>query len=216
MALAKSGFGKNSAEAFIVDSAVIYKNLKRVEKDWVGDLLGATNGGVEVNIEKKYRKMEVDGTQVMSVKGLHVVESVEASIKANLKEMTASNIILAMNGKEATKHEYGDDVTVIEDRYVVTDDDYIENMAVVGYLAGTAQPVIFMFDNVLITSPLSIKTEDGAEAELELTGEANGNYEQLQQRVSPYRIIYPKLGKTVTAFDETVEKNGKAVTKPKA
>ncbi|AIM64202.1 hypothetical protein WS105_0612 [Weissella ceti] len=204
MALAKSGFGKHSAKSFMVDSGVIYKNLERDAKgEWTGELLGATNGGVEVNIDKKYRKIEVDSTQFMDVKGLNVVESAKAEFKANLKELTAANIILALNGKEVMDHAYGDDVIVIEDRYDLTDDDYIKNMAVVGFLSGTGEAVIVMFDNVLITSPLSLKTEDGSEAELELTGQANGDYEQLQQRVSPYRIIYPNSDKkTETAFDE--------------
>lgn len=195
MALAKSGFGKNSAESFVVDAGVIYKNLKwSKEEGFTGELLGATNGGVEVTTEKKYRKIEVDGTAVMDVKGLNVVESAQATFKANLKELTAENLILSMNGKEVKTDEYGDGVRVIEDRYLVVDGDYIDNMAVVGFLSGTGEPIIFMLDNVLITSPVSLKTEDGSEAELELTGQANGTYEQLQQRKSPYRIIYPKTG----------------------
>ncbi|AIM63065.1 hypothetical protein [Weissella ceti] len=206
MTLAQSGFGKKSAESFVVDAGVIYKNLKfdKQTQEWSGELLGATNGGVEVTTEKKYRKMEVDGTAVMDVKGLNVVESAQATFKANLKELTAENLILSMNGKEVATDEYGDGVRVIEDRYLVVDGDYIDNMAVVGFLSGTGEPIIFMLDNVLITSPLSLKTEDGSEAELELTGQANGTYEQLQQRKSPYRIIYPKTKdkKTVTALDE--------------
>ncbi len=198
MVLAKSGFGENSAESFVIDAGVIYKGIKYDEttKEFTGDLLGATDGGVEINIEKKYRKIAVDGTSVMDVKGLNVVDTVQATVKASLKELTSANLALSMNGKVSTSKDYGEGNIVIDDRYIVQDGDYIDNMAVVGMLSGTGDPIIFIFDNVLITSALSIKMEDGKEASIEITGQANGTYQQLQDRVSPYRIIYP--GKEAT------------------
>jgi len=193
MALSKTGYGENSAESFVIDAAVVFKNLKYdpETKEWSGDLLGATNGGTEVNIEKKYRKIETDGSYMMDVMGLNAVESTQATFKTNLKELTADNMALAMGGKIRETNEYGENI-VIEDRYTVEKGDYIGNMGVVGTLTGTNEPVIFIFDNVLITSPFNIKTEDNNEASVELTGQANGTYEQLQKRESPYRIIYPK------------------------
>lgn len=212
MALPKSGFGKDSAQAFVIDAGVVFKNVKYSKEGGItGDLLGATAGGVEVNIEKKYRKIEVDGTYVMDVKGLNVVESAQATFKTTLKEITADNLVLAMNGKQVETTEFGDDVMVIEDRYMVVDGDYIDNMAIVGTLSGTDKPIVFMLDHVLITSPLAIKMEDGSEVALEITGQANGDYEQLQQRRSPYRIIYPKTGEEEAAEPaETVAIEAKA------
>lgn len=191
MALAKSGFGKDTAERLLVDSAVIYKNVKwnNSTKEFDGDLLGATTGGVEISIEKKYRKPEVDGTYLMGVKGLELVESAEATIKTTILELSADNITMAMGGKQSSS--VYDGYTQIEDNYTVSDDDYIENMAVVGTLSGKDKPIIIIFDNVLITSSLQIKTEDKKEAGIEIEGTAHATYEQLQDRKSPYRILYP-------------------------
>lgn len=193
MALAKSGFGENSAERLVIDAGVIYKNVSYDDTthEFDGDLLGATTGGVEINIEKKYRKPEVDGTYVMGVKGLNLVDGVEATIKATILELSAENLRLAMGGKILAESPY-QGYTVIEDRYTVDDSDYINNMAIVGTLAGNDKPIIIMFDNVLITSALNIKMEDQKEAGVEIEGSANGTYSQLQNRESPYRIIYPE------------------------
>jgi hypothetical protein len=196
MALAKTGYTEQSAERFLIDSATIYKNVTYTAGeggaagDFSGDLLGATSDGTSVNIEQSYRKIAVDGTSVMDVKGLNVLESAKATISANLKELGAENLRLALNGTATESTEYAGYTEIKSKRYVESG-DYINNMAIVGKITGTDQPIIIMFDNVLITSALSLETKDNDEAVIALEGQANASYEQLSGDTFPWTILYP-------------------------
>jgi hypothetical protein len=196
MALQQTGYTETSADRFLLDAATIYKNVtytagsQGAAGTFSGDLLGATSGGTEINIEQSYRKIEVDGTSVMDVVGLNVLESAKGTIKANLKELGSENLRLALNGTKQASDTYVGYDEVNSKRYV-EDGDYIENMAIVGKITGTDTPMIIMFDNVLITSALNIKTEDNNEAVIELEGQANASYDQLAANEFPWTILYP-------------------------
>jgi len=187
-----SGFGPDTAKRFMIDAGVIYKDItwNSQTNQFEGDILGATSGGVEINIEKKYRKVEVDGAYIMDVVGLNQVESEQATIKATIVELSAEMLTLAVGGVKSADIAH-EGYEVIEGKYSVADNDYIENMGIFGYLAGNEKPVIFLFDNLLVTSALSIKMEDKKEAGVEIEGQANATFEQLRTRTSPWRVFYP-------------------------
>lgn len=195
MGLAKTGYTEKSAENFWIDAATIFSDLEydKESKEFTGTPLGATQGGVEVNIELSYRKIEVDGTFVMDVQGLNVLESGTATVKGNLLELTAENLARSMN---ATLVDAGEDEApagykVIKPKRYLGESDYIKSMAVVGIHSGTKKPIIVALDNGLVKSPLSIKTEDNKEAVIEQEITANASYEQLQKDEFPWRIYYP-------------------------
>lgn len=190
MVLANTGLTQNSVQKFVIDAAVIYKNLTfATETGFTGDLLGATQGGVEINIEKKYRKIEVDGTKGRSVKGLEVVDEETTTAKATLLELSAANLALASGGQVlATSQFTGYDQ--IEGKYTVSDSDYIKNFGVVGNLPN-GDKIIFILDNILITSALNIKTEDGKEAAVEIEGTSHATFDQLNAGTSNWRILTP-------------------------
>lgn len=195
MVLAKTGYTKKSAENFIIDAATIFTDLKFDKEvgEFTGTILGVTEGGVEVNIEQSYRKIEADGTYLMDVVGLNVLESATASIKAPLKELTAENLKRSINGtiENASADEAPAGYQVIKSKRYLEESDYIKSIAVVGIHTGTKQPVIFAIDNGLVKSPLTIKTEDGKEAVVEQEITANASYEQLAKDEFPWRIYYP-------------------------
>ena len=197
-----SGFGKNSAQSIIIDSGVIYKNFKLTDGVFSGDILGATQGGVEINIEKKYRRIEVDGAFRMPVVGTEVVESEEASFTATMLELSADMLRMATGGVKKADAQSGYDL--IEGRYTVTEDDYIQGFAITGIQNGTGKHIIFAYDNVLITSATKMKMEDKKEATVEMTGLAHATFEQLQGMQSPWHIYYPS-----SSSQQSIPNNGK-------
>lgn len=194
MALPKTGYTKKTTENFIIDAATIFTDFEySAEGGFTGTPLGATSGGVIVNIEQTYRKPEVDGTYIMDVVGLQFMESATATVTANLKELTAENLRRSLNGtiKEADAEDAPAGYKVIKTKRYVEEADYIPTIAVVGIHNGTKKPVIFQLDNGLVTSPLEMATEDNNEATVEQTITAHASYEQLAADEFPWKILFP-------------------------
>ena len=196
MALAKTGYTSTTSKSYIVNAATVYTGVTYTEVGgFAGTLHGATSGGVTVTIEQAYRDVEVDGTGHMKVKGNKRLESATATATANMKEITAEVIRQSLNGTLATA-DAADAPTgykVITTKRNVEDADYTDNMAIVGILSGTDEPVIFILDNILCTSGLELGMEDNAEAVIEQTYEAHATVEQLQADEFPWRIYYPTV-----------------------
>lgn len=195
MALPKTGYTKTTTENFIIDAATIFTDFKyEAEGGFTGTPLGATSGGVTVNIEQTYRKPEIDGTYIMDVVGLEFMESAKATVTANLKELTAENLRRSLNGTIATAEadEAPTGYKVIKTKRYVEESDYIPTIAVVGIHNGTKKPVIFQLDNGLVTSPLEMATEDNNEATVEQTITAHASYEQLAADEFPWKILFPE------------------------
>lgn len=190
MSLQKTGYTDKSAKSYILNAAVAYKGVTFEGGDFSGELIGATAGGVNIAIEQTYRDIEVDGTSHMKVKGNKVLESANATIVAKLKELTAENLRLALNGsmKDAEETEALAGFKVIETKRYVEDADYIENVAFVGQRAEDGKVVVAIIDNALVTTGLTIETEDNNEAVVEVTFEAHADYDQLTADKFPWRI----------------------------
>lgn len=202
MGLPKTGLTKTSADNFVIDSATVFTDLK-YDKDtgeFTGTPMGATSGGVEVTIEQSYRKVEVDGAYIMNVMGLNVLESATASVKANLIELTAENLARSVNGtlESTSEEEAPSGYRVIKQKRYLEEGDYIASVAVVGIHNGTKQPIVFALDNGLVTSGLSLKTEDNKEVVIEQEISANASYEQLAKDEFPWRIYYPGTNEVTT------------------
>lgn len=200
MGLPKTGYTQKSADNFMIDAATIFTDFKfdSTSKEFTGTPLGATQGGVEVNYELSYRKIEADGAYIMDVQGLNVLESATATVKGNLLELTAENLARSMNATlvDATAEEAPEGYKVIKPKRYLGASDYIASMAIVGIHSGTKKPIIFALDNGLVKSPLSIKTEDNKEAVIEQEITANASYEQLANDEFPFRIYYPGAAST--------------------
>lgn len=198
MALKKTGYTSKTSKNYVINAATVYTGVKYAELEgFTGTLHGATSGGVTLTIEQEYRDIEIDGTSHMKVKGNKVLESANATITASLKEITADNIRKALNGtiREAETNEAPTGYKVIQTKRLVEDADYVDNIAIVGTLSGTDEPIIAILDNALCTSGLELATEDNGEAVVEQTYEAHATVDQLDADEFPWRLLFP----TVTA-----------------
>lgn len=207
--LRTTGYNKNTAESYVINAAVVYTNVQydKEKNEFTGDLHGATNGGVTLNVELEYREIEVDGAMGMSLKGNKVLEKGVATITANVKELTAESIRRSVNGtiEDASTDEAPEGYKVIKGKVIVESDDYINNMAVVGRLSGSSDPVIAILDNVLCTSGLEMGTEDNNEAVVEQVYEAHATHEQLENEEFPWRVYYPEINTSVEEDDDEEE-----------
>lgn len=206
MALKKTGYSNTTSKNYLINAATIYTGVKYddVAGDFTGKLHGATSGGVTLTVEQSYRDIEIDGTSHMKVKGNKVLESATATVTANMKELTAENIRKSLNGtiREPEVGEAPEGYKVIETKRYLEDDDYIENMAIVGTLSGTDKPVIAILDNAISTGGLELGTEDNNEAVVEQTYEAHATVEQLDADQYPWRILFPTVDGVVEQQSE--------------
>lgn len=192
----RTGYTNDTPKHYLINAGAVYKNLtwnKETQK-WEGELLGATSGGNKLTIEQNFRTIEVDGVFV-AAKGQKLLESQNAKLEINVKELTAENIRMSINGK-ITK---GDDQTapqtydVISVEGKIDNEDYIGNLGLVGTLSGTDEPFIVILDNALCTSGLEFETKDNEEAVITMTFEAHADEGQIDDLSLPARIYYPKI-----------------------
>lgn len=196
MALKKTGYSDNTSKSYIINAATVYTDVTYAEgAGFTGTLHGATAGGVTLTIETTYRDIEVDGTSHMKVKGNKVLEAATATITTNVKEITAETIRKSLNGtlEEVEVGEGPAGYKVVRSKRFVEDTDYTNNMAVVGTLSGTNEPVIAILDNVLCTSGFEGATEDNSEMVIEQVYEAHATVEQLDADEFPWQILYPNV-----------------------
>lgn len=206
MALRKTGYTEKTADNYLINSATIFTGVKySAEEGFTGELHGATSGGVTLTIEQTYRDIEVDSTSHMKLKGNKVLEAATATATANMKEITAETIRRSLNGTiaDAEEGEAPSGYKIIRTKRLLEDIDYLENIAIVGTLSGTKEPVIAILDNALCTSGLELGTEDNNEAVIEQTYEAHADHEQLEKDEFPWKILYPDTSGTTTSADGT-------------
>lgn len=196
MALKKTGYTEKTSKNYLINAATVYTDVTYTEgAGFTGTLHGATSGGVTLTIEQAYRDIEVDGTSHMKVKNNKVLEAANAYITANLKEITADSIKQSLNGaiEDAAADEAPTGYKVVTTKRYLEDGDYIGNMAVVGTLSGTNEPVIAILDNVISTGGLELATEDNNETVIEQTFEAHATVEQLEADKFPWKILFPTV-----------------------
>ena len=196
MTLKKTGYTEKTSKNYLINAATVYTDVTYAQGDgFTGTLHGATSGGVTLTIEQTYRDIEVDGTSHTKLKGNKVLESAFASATVNLKEVTAESIRQSLNGaiETAATTEAPTGYKVITTKRYLEDTDYIANMAIVGTLSGTNEPVIAILDNVISTGGLELATEDNNETVIEQTFEAHATVEQLDADEFPWKILFPTV-----------------------
>lgn len=187
MTVKTKGLTANSPLYYLMDAGAIYKNLTydAVTGEFTGTLLGATAGGNEFALAQEIRSMEADGVKGPT-KGHVVIDSETPTLTVNLKELTASNIALAIAGSEINSDTNYD---IITSKKLIELSDYLQNIAFVGRLKGSQKPIVIVIDNAISLEGLTITTSDKNEAIVPVvfTGHEDDTGE------SPYKIYWPKV-----------------------
>lgn len=189
MAVSTVGITKQTAERLLLDAGAIYKNLVYENGEFTGEALGATSGGNEFTVEIEQRQPEIDGLK-SRVKGMSFVDTHEASLVVNLKELTAQNIKLAIGPADIDATDENFDV--ITGRTTIKAEDYVENIAYVGRLSGSNKPVVIILKNALSAEGFTMTSEDNNEAVVPITFNAYADFEDAQAGKTAYEIYWPK------------------------
>lgn len=196
-----TGLSSTTSDHYLIQSASLWVNVEydsATQKFKADKCLGATTGGVKLNITQELRQIEVDGALNKFV-GQDVIDASGATIETTVKEVTAENLGLAINGvvRVAEASEAPTGYKVVETKGTINKTDYVINIAVVGVISGSTQPIIAILYNTLNTSGLSIETKDKGEAGIPLTLEARANIENAADMKAPVKIFFPPIDKTV-------------------
>jgi hypothetical protein len=183
----RHGIRTETVDHFLVDAGAVYVNLGETDER----LLGATRGGNSFAIEQDVREPEIDGSPG-PLKGTRRIVETRPTLTANLLEITRENIMMAIAGAEA--EAYPDDTAATHDeirrRRNITAADYVKNIALVGTINGSDEPVIFIIYNALQTDNFELGTEDRDEGVLTLT--LTGHFDPADMSVEPWAIRYPR------------------------
>ncbi|MCM3600630.1 hypothetical protein M3175_07795 [Robertmurraya korlensis] len=187
MPVKTSGLTANSPLHYLMNAGAVYKNLTYDELtgDFTGTLLGATSGGNEFALAQEIRNLEVDGAKGPT-KGNVVIDSETATLTVNLKELTASNIALAIAGSQTTSDTNYD---IITSKKKIELSDYLQNIAFVGRLSGSSDPVVIVIDNAISLEGLTVATTDKNEAIVPVVFTGHEG----EDGTSPYKIYWPKV-----------------------
>lgn len=152
--LKKSGITEKTPKSLMLGAGTIYKNLAwdTTQKAWNGTVFGATSGGNKFTLTPKIITIDVDGATV-ETKGLTQKQGETAQLDINLVEISPESLKLAMIGEEVASEAVG--FTKLATKSVIEDEDYIDNIAFVGFRADDT-PIIIIMENALCTSGLEL------------------------------------------------------------
>lgn len=192
-----SGVTSGTPKHLQLDAGAFLKNYDPATDTWASakatKLIGATAGGGSFSAVPTIRRIEVDGVKG-ATKGFEALDEWVVTMTANVKEITAESLQLALatGSSTATKSPASSEsnnynkVTAAND---IADTDYLTNITWVGKLSGSELPVIIVMKNALCTNGLTLTTADKAEGVIALTFTAH--YDPSDLDAVPFEIYYP-------------------------
>ena len=194
-----SAFTKNTAKNMQLDAGLLVKRLTNI-LEFNGSItdeqkLGATAGGASFTATPEMRNIfeGIDGAKG-NYKDGNVIDNWEITLTATVKEMTASNLKLAMATAEI--NEGNDKFSVLTPRMEVKSIDYIENICWLGTMNGSDEPMIIELKNVLNTNGISFTAEDKGSGSVEL--ELKAHFDLSKPNEVPFNIYFPKQGRAMS------------------
>ena len=189
-----SGFTANTPKHLQMDAGAFLKNYDVAKDTWdtakATKLLGATAGGGSFSAVPTLRRIEVDGVKG-AAKGMESLDEWVITLTANVKEVTAETIKMALAAAQSGAAESPANYTKITAKNEVALEDYMDNLTWVGRLSGSNDPVIIVVKNALCTNGLTISFADKSEGLIPIT--VTGHYALDDLETPPFEIYYPKV-----------------------
>jgi len=186
-----SGFTSKTAERLLLGAGAFFKDFDigtdTYETAKETKLIGATQGGGSFSAVPTVRRIEIDGVSG-AAKGLEVIDEWTVTMTANVKEVTAESLALALGpGKKGAGVEGYDKITANAN---IAISDYMNNITWVGTLSGSKKPLIIVVKNALSINGLSMTVAAKSEATVPIT--VTGHYDADNLDEPPFEIYYPK------------------------
>lgn len=194
MAKGLHGMTKKTFNNLLVDAGKVVLNygIAGKERD-----LGATLGGNSFAIETEYKDTQPDGARG-KIKGGRRIIGVAAALTTNVLELTLENLKAAIPGSEIVEDTEAGYRSLRRTRDI-EDQDYFENIALIGTISGSQKPIIIILDNALNDENLEISAEDKEEAVTEIVFSAHFDPEATE--AEPWEIRYPIIEEAATAAE---------------
>lgn len=186
-----SGFNENTAEKLLLDAGAFFKDFI-VGTDTFESavtakkLIGATSGGGTFSAVPTVRKIEIDGVKG-SAKGLQVIDEWVVTLMANVKEVSAESIQLALGASDIENGPTGYKKITANNYFELT--DYLTNVVWVGKLSGSNVPVIIEVLNAISLGGITLNMADKSEGLIPTT--FTGHYDATDLDSPPFNIFYP-------------------------
>lgn len=199
-----SGVSSNTAKHLQLDAGAFLKNFDPTTDTWLSakasKLIGATAGGGSFAAVPTIRRIEVDGVKG-ATKGFEALDEWQVTMTANMKELTADVLKMALATGTSTDTKSPDSASSNNYKKIVAsnelaDSDYINNITWVGRLSGSQTPIIIILKNALCTNGLTLTTQDKNEGVVAVT--LTGHYDPSDLDAVPFEIYYPILAGAVT------------------
>jgi len=192
-----SGVTTTTSKHLQLDAGAFLKNFDPTIDTWdtakATKLIGATAGGGSFAAVPTIRRIEVDGVKG-ATKGFEALDEWQVTMTANVKEITAEAIKMALATGSSTQVKSPSSAAATNYNKIVAsndiaDSDYMTNITWVGTLSGSNLPVIIVLKNALCTNGLTLTTADKSEGVIALT--LTGHYDPTDLSVVPFEIYYP-------------------------
>lgn len=187
-----TGLTADSAKHLQLDAGVFIKNYD-IKNDYEGNkanIIGMTAGGGSFSAVPTIRQIEADGKKG-AVKGFDILDEWTVTMTANVKEMTADVLKMALAAAKTSTPENPAGYTQISPKDEIEGSDYMDNLAWAGRLSGSKKPIIIVIYNALATNGLSLTFADKNEATASLT--ITGHYDLKDLDKPPFDIFYPNV-----------------------
>ena len=195
--IAKHGITKNTPSNIPLGAGVWLKNfVYNAETGWSGTPLGATSGGCSLKITPEILDIEIDGA-LAPAKGLAVMSGGTGEAEVNFAEVNKDILKMTMLGEEAEEDSLHciEGFDCIQTKSAITEGDYVENLAFVGYTADKSKQIVAIMENALCTSGLQFDAKNKENTVIKATLKAYGNIDTDLDKV-PIRVYYPKEAAT--------------------
>lgn len=195
------GVTANTAKHLQLDAGAFFKNFDPTQDTYASasaKLIGATAGGGSFAAIPTIRRIEVDGLKG-ATKGYESLDEWEVTMTANVKEITAEAIQMALATASAADTKSPSSVTANNYKKItaandIADADYMTNITWVGRLSGSSLPIIIVVKNALATNGLTLTTADKSEGVIAMT--ITGHYTVSDLDTPPFEIYYPIIATT--------------------
>lgn len=195
-----NGITGKTVKKLQLGASAVFKNFDPATDTYAsaktaGKCLGATRGGVQIRIENTVEQIPVDGAGGR-MKGLGQITEIAASAAFSLIEVSEETLALALGAAviDSTSQDVPTGYDKITGTYELAEEDFIENITIIGCISGEDTPIIFQFLNAFNEDGLTLQTGDSESGVLPVTVYAYNDVDEAMEDdlVPPYNIFYPK------------------------